>query len=263
MPAKILVFVPAYNCAGQIGRVLDQLAPPWVRDLIAKVIVIDNRSSDGTVGVVRSRIAARGDGFVALLQNEQNYGLGGSHKVAFSYAQANGFDFLIVLHGDDQGTLADLRPSLEDGSFAAVDCLLGSRFMAGSKTPGYSKLRLWGNHVFNALYSACLFGRVRDLGAGLNLYRVSALARLDYARYPDDLTFNCVLLAAQMIAGLKIRFVPISWREDDQVSNVRLVRQSFRTLKIALRALVRRRSFAGLEHRRVVHSVYSWTQIDG
>jgi glycosyltransferase involved in cell wall biosynthesis len=261
MAGSILLFIPAYNCAPQVGRVLDQAEAAWVRAHVAKVIVVDNRSPDETAAVVAERIRRRGDDFIALLRNEANYGLGGSHKVAFRYAQQHGFDWVIVLHGDDQGTLADLRPHLEDGSYERVDCLLGSRFMPGARLAGYSALRRLGNAAFNALYSLCLGKRITDLGSGLNLYRVAALSQTNHLLAPDNLTFNCVLLASQVIAGCRVRFVPISWREDDQVSNVKLVRQAMQTLRIALRALFRRGAFLDLDHRERPVANYAWAEV--
>jgi glycosyltransferase involved in cell wall biosynthesis len=262
MPDRILVFVPAYNCERQIGRVLDQLEEPWVSEFIQRVIVVDNRSTDGTESNVRRRIASRGDGFIELLKNVENYGLGGSHKVAFDYAKAAGFDWLVVLHGDDQGCLSDFRSHLAARTYSKIDCLLGSRFMRGAKAPGYSRFRIFGNQVFNGIYSVCVGASVRDLGAGLNMYRTSALDPAQYYRHPDNLTFNCVLLCSQVISGLQIRFVPISWREDDQVSNVKLVRQSLETLRIALKALYMRSRFLTLEHRQVIRSGYPSTVVD-
>ena len=65
---------------------IDQVEADWVRSHIAKVIVVDNRSTDTTGAIVVERVRRRGDGFISLLRNEANYGLGGSHKVAFRYA---------------------------------------------------------------------------------------------------------------------------------------------------------------------------------
>lgn len=39
--------------------------------------------------------------------------MGGSHKVAFNYAIENNFDYIIVLHGDDQGSISDMIPVLK------------------------------------------------------------------------------------------------------------------------------------------------------
>ena len=41
----------------------------------------------------------------------------------------------------------------------------------------------------------------------------------------------------------RIRFFPIVWREDDQISNVKMFRQAFRVLNIALEYLFRRKNF--------------------
>lgn len=262
MTSRILVFIPAYNCEKQIRRVLSQLEADWCKNHVSEVIVVNNRSTDSTATAVEDVIRQRDDHFIKILLNRQNYGLGGSHKVAFQYAIANGFDWLVVLHGDDQGSIQDLQPTLEEIENVSEDAVLGSRFMARSSTPGYSRFRVFGNHVFNLLYSFCLLRRIHDLGAGLNLYRVNALRRNDFKRFPDNLTFNCVMLSAQIIDDQKIRFVPISWREDDQVSNVKLVRQSLQTLRIALNALFFRKRFISKEHREKEISAYEWDIID-
>lgn len=258
MSNRTLVFVPAYNCERQVLRVLAQLEEGWARACVSKVIVVDNGSTDATRRFVAEHARKRGDAYISLVTNDANYGLGGSHKVAFQYAREQDFDWVVVLHGDDQGTIADFRSVLERREALDVDAVLGSRFMRGSRSPGYSRFRILGNFVFNAIYSLCLGRRIHDLGAGLNMYRMARLRIEEVLRYPDNLTFNCVMLCAQLIRGDRIRFVPISWREDDQVSNAKLVRQSFQTLGIALRALVGRASFPAAEHRQQVIARYSW-----
>lgn len=55
---------------------------------------------------------------VTLLRNDENYGLGGSHKVAFDYALNNAYDYVVVLHGDDQGSIANLLPYLRSREYA-------------------------------------------------------------------------------------------------------------------------------------------------
>jgi glycosyltransferase involved in cell wall biosynthesis len=230
------VFVPAYNCSGQINRVLDQLTQPSVQEVIHQVIVVNNRSTDDTPAVVRRRICARNDKFIKLITNDDNYGLGGSHKVAFQYAIQHGFDWVVVLHGDDQGAILDFEKYINSPIECCFDAILGSRFMRGSQVKGYSKIRLLGNYVFNIIYSICLGKKISDLGAGLNMYRTKNLNINEILCFPDNLTFNCVMLCSQIINKQKIKFSPITWREDDQVSNVKLIRQAFQTLLIALSA---------------------------
>lgn len=259
---NVLIFVPAYNCEKQIGRVIDQLEQSWIMNSNAKVIIVDNNSTDDTVKVVLNRIHERNDKYIELIINDSNYGLGGSHKVAFQYASIHKYEWIIVLHGDDQGSIVDLKGEILALSQSNADCILGSRFMRGAFINGYSRFRIFGNIIFNLIYSICLRSVVFDLGSGLNIYRVSKLRGEQYLRFPDGLTFNCVMLCSNIINQDKVNFVPISWREDDQVSNVRLIRQSIHTLKIAIGALFYRSKFLSIEHRQVVIPKYTWRVID-
>lgn len=254
---RILLFIPAYNCERQIPRVIAQLTPERAR-WFDEVIVVNNRATDGTEARAIEALRAQGVNG-GVLRNDGNYGLGGSHKVAFNYARANGFDFVGVLHGDDQGAVADLIPYLEAGAHREVDCLLGARFARGSKLAGYSLFRTLGNRVFNLLYSTVSGRWITDLGSGLNLYRVSALSDAFYLRCADDLTFNYHMLLRSIAAGWRIRFFPLEWREADQTSNVRLFRQAMRVLGIALSYGFNRRAYLASDDADPASAGYSST----
>ena len=117
MQDKILLFIPMYNCEKQIIRVLKQLNKE-VQAYINEIIIINNISTDNGEEKVREYI--KNNEFeckITLMRNEENYGLGGSHKVAFKYAKENGFDYVIVMHGDDQSQISDLLPILKDKSY--------------------------------------------------------------------------------------------------------------------------------------------------
>lgn len=237
---RILVFIPAYNCSKQITRVLAQF--DGVERYFAEVLVVDNRSPDNTLEAA-CEAAARAGLPVTIVRNNDNYGLGGSHKVAFGYAVDNGFDYCVVLHGDDQGSIRDLVPHLEAGAHREVDCLLGARFAPGAKLEGYSAFRTFGNHVFNLLFSVGAGRWLYDLGSGLNLYRVSKLAGAKCRGFANNLTFNYFMILASVHWGWNIRFFPITWREDDQISNVKLARQSMQVLGILARYVFNRKAF--------------------
>lgn len=234
MKEKILVFIPMYNCEKQIPRVLKQLTGE-IKDYISEVIVVNNRSTDGGEQAAAAAIQAADYPFPAkVLRNVDNYGLGGSHKVAFQYAVEHGFDYVIVLHGDDQGSIADLLPVLKSGKHREVDCCLGGRFLKESSLQGYSGFRTFGNKVFNIIFSISVGKKIADLGAGLNLYKVSMLKDDFYHTYPDNLTFNCYMLFALSHYKQTHCFFPIVWREEDQVSNVKMTKQAIQTLKMAI-----------------------------
>ena len=228
---RILLFIPAYNCEKQITRVLGQLDVA-IMAFITKVIVVNNRSTDGTEKAVTDFMHAHANMPITLLRNRENYGLGGSHKVAFKYAADHGYDYVIVLHGDDQGDISDFLPVLAKGYYRKHDCILGARFMRGSKLKGYSPLRTFGNIVYDLLFAGVTRRRIYDLGSGLNMYSVKMLKPAFYEKFPDNLMFNYLMILASEYYGHDIRFYPISWREDDQVSNVKLFDQAKKVLKM-------------------------------
>jgi dolichol-phosphate mannosyltransferase len=255
---KILVFIPAYNCSRQLPRVLRQFS--GLENFFHEILVVDNRSPDNTVEAACG--AARGIKIpVSVVRNTNNYGLGGSHKVAFQYAIANNFDYCVVLHGDDQGNIQDLLPHIQAGMHRTVDCLLGARFMPGSQLQGYSAFRTFGNHVFNTLFSIAARRRLFDLGSGLNLYRVEKLKSADIFGFANNLTFNYYMILATVFWKWNIQFFPITWREDDQISNVKLTRQSIQVLGILASYLLRKRHFFKDNHAGRPKNDYSFTKV--
>lgn len=254
---KILLFIPMYNCEKQIPRVLAQLTDE-VCGYLTEVIILNNRSTDGGEQAVRDYLGAHPLPIpVKLMRNDDNYGLGGSHKVAFQYAVEQGFDYVIVLHGDDQGSIDNILPYLKSGEYEKYDCFLGARFMRGSRLQGYSGFRTFGNRVYDLLFSLGCRYRVYDLGSGLNMYRTEILKQPFYLKYKDNLMFNVCMIMGSIYYGHSIRFFPIVWREDDQVSNVKMVSQAMLTLKLLTAFASDRKKFAEAEHRDKIVASYT------
>ena len=260
MKDKILLFIPAYNCEKQIVRVLAQL-DEQVMKYISGIVVINNISTDNTEQVVLDYMEEHKELPVTLLRNHENYGLGGSHKCAFSYAKQNGYDYVIVLHGDDQGDIHNLLPILKKGIYKKYDCCLGARFMNGSKLEGYSKFRSFGNVVYNILFSIVTRQRVLDLGSGLNMYNTKMLESEFYKKFPDNLMFNYCMILAAAYYGHSIRFFPITWREDDQVSNVKMLHQAITVLKMLFSYGCKPKEFIDSECREKRIEEYSFAVI--
>lgn len=256
MDKKILLFIPMYNCEKQITRVLGQI-DNTVTPFISEVIVVNNRSTDGGEATAVEYCKAHPELPVKILRNDENYGLGGSHKVAFQYAIAHNFDYVIVLHGDDQGSIRDVLPLIESGDYQNYDCCLGGRFLRQSQLIGYSRFRTFGNHVFNIIFSLSTGKRIFDLGAGLNMYAVDILKTSFYKHYPDNLTFNCYMLFGMSVHGHIHTFFPIMWREEDQISNVKMTKQAWQTLKMAVGFFFQRDKF--LEKDARVHKFDAYT----
>lgn len=222
-----------YNCEKQIPRVLQKCSPE-IQEQLTEILIVDNGSKDNGVAAANQWIAAGTLCKARVVQNIQNVSLGGSHKVAFNYAIEQGFDFCIVCHGDDQGDIRNLFDVLKTQSLEGLDALLGARFHKQSTLVGYSFVRIFGNRVVNMLMSFTTGYRVLDVGSGLNMYRVSSLKTQFYMPFPNTLNFNIFLVLYQIWQGHRIQFFPITWREDDQISNAKMWRQGLQILKLLL-----------------------------
>lgn len=246
---KILLFIPMYNCEKQIVRVLAQLTEE-IQPFLAELIIVNNQSTDQSEQAVKAYLKTNKIKIpVKLLRNKENYGLGGSHKVAFRYAVKNKFDYLIVLHGDDQGYIEDVLPYLRNKEYRKYDCFLGARFQKGAKLEGYSLFRTIGNRVYNIFFSIVAGQKIYDLGSGLNIYSANMIRKPFYLKYKDNLMFNYCMILGSCYYRHRIKFFPIRWSEQDQISNVKMVNQAVVVLKLLGSYMIDKKRFAKGEHR--------------
>ena len=107
--------------------------------------------------------------------------------------------------------------------------------MGGSKRIGYSKIRTFGNIGLNILFTI-ISGRVtKDLGSGLNIFKVSELSYPIIAGLSNSLSFNIELLLYFYTNKKNIEYVPITWVEEDQISNANTIGIGFTAVKILAR----------------------------
>jgi dolichol-phosphate mannosyltransferase len=231
---NVVIAIPAYNCAPQIGRVLDEI-PADLAARVAEIWVVDNRSTDDTV---ERAVAYRRAGRLANLRvfrNRENNSLGGTHKAAFEHARAAGHTHVVILHGDNQARSDEVALLLDHAeAHPETQTVLGSRFSRRSRLQGYDAMRVWGNRALNAVYSAATLRWLEDLGSGLNLFALRDLDPSTYLRFADRLTFNYELILDLVARRVAFAFVPITWREEDQVSNAR----NWNVFRTALRNVV-------------------------
>lgn len=229
---KIAVAIPCYNCASQLPRVLTELRDVAATHTeISAIYVIDNRSNDDTLQ------AAEGfkNSFPApvrfqLFRNYENIGLGGTHKVALSLAQKENMSHLLILHGDHQASAYDIPLLIAESRRSGGITILGSRFIDLKNLSGYSLLRTWGNIALNVMYTVVTRRQVRDLGSGLNLFRLADLRPQHYQNFDNGFTFNMDMLLHLIRSKAAFSYIPIRWSTTDQISNARALNVGMKTL---------------------------------
>lgn len=225
---KVLLFIPAYNCEKQIIRSLRKIQD-MDKFSFFEIFIVNNQSKDNTLTEALNYKLDKQFYKLTIVSNSINIGLGGTHKMAFQYAIDNHFDGCLILHGDDQGNILDTPFEL----FNKDIFLFGSRFKFKSQLVNYSQFRIFGNLVFNFIASLLCFKVISDFGgSGLNYFPTSKLRSHNFWKYPDDLTFHAYLLLNIIKMQQSFIYFPVTWSESDQISNVKLVSQTIKYLKI-------------------------------
>jgi hypothetical protein len=225
---KYLLAIPCYNCKDQVIRIIDEIDGLKYKNWI-HFLFVDNQSKDATLETIRYKISRKQKHFLIL--NNKNYGLGGSHKIIFTHAIKENYDYVIVLHGDNQAKTSEVDDFINENIHNPKEAILGSRFMKKSKLLSYSKIRIFGNIIINIMYTIFLRRSIKDLGSGLNLYKVNCLKKIKFLDFDDGFTFNMDLLISLIKKNNDIIFRPITWSEIDQISNAKALNVAIKAIK--------------------------------
>lgn len=126
MYKKILIFTATYNEKENIENLILKIKANIPE---CHILIIDDNSPDGTSIVIENLKKNVKD--LYLIKRKQKSGLDSAHKIAYSYALENDFDFLITMDADfshDPIVLPEFLNQLKNNPF-----VLGSRYIEGGK----------------------------------------------------------------------------------------------------------------------------------
>jgi glycosyltransferase involved in cell wall biosynthesis len=231
-----LAVVPAYNESSTILGVIDAIRERAPR---FDILVVDDGSTDDTAAMA-SLADAR------VLKLPFNLGIGGAVQAGFVFARDHGYDYVAQVDGDGQHEPDELERLVEamDGS-PKVDMVCGSRFLTQDYRYPAPISRRTGIHVFAALLSRIVDGRVTDPTSGFRLYNRRAIDL--FARdYPHDYPeVEAILMIHHH--RLRMREVPVRmYSRGGGVSSISTGKSAYYMVKVLLALLV------GLARRRPV-----------
>lgn len=199
---KISVVVPCHNEERQVGRVFDTMP-----NYVDSIVVIDDRSTDRTIEVVKSRQA--GDPRIVLIVHEQNQGVGGAIASGYKWSRDNDIDVAVVMAGDGQMDPDDMPALLDAVIVDGVNYAKGNRLLH-QQVVDIPRSRLIGNVILSFLTKiASGYWHVADSQTGYAAIDKTALRVVDwekmYKRYgqPND------LLVTLNVFQFKVRDVPV------------------------------------------------------
>jgi len=224
-PARVAAVVPAYNEAGKIGDVVRKIS----RRHAACVIVVDDASSDGTAAEARAAGAER------VVSHERNRGVGAAIRTGLLTAKSLGFEFAVVLSGDDQHEPVELPRLLGPLFEGKADLVQGSRWLPGGAVPGIPRQRRWLTRIYPWLFRIASGYPSTDGTNGLRAFRLSLLddarIRLDQ-EWLDRYELEPYLLFQAVRCGYRVHEVPVTVRYHARgTTKMRVVRDGWRIVR--------------------------------
>ncbi|MCS0638115.1 polyprenol monophosphomannose synthase [Streptomyces sp. LP05-1] len=206
-PGPVLVIVPTYNEAGNIGAVVSRVRASVPR---AHLLVADDNSPDGT-GRIADELAAADD-HVHVLHRKGKEGLGAAYLAGFRWGIERGYEVLVEMDADGSHRPEELPRLL--GALDGADLVLGSRWVPGGRVVNWPRSREALSRG-GSLYSRLLLGvPIRDVTGGYRAFRRTTLEGIGLDRVASQgYCFQVDLAWRTVRAGFRVAEVPITFVE--------------------------------------------------
>ena len=217
--SKVVIIIPTYNEKENIGRMIDVLEGeifPKIKNNQMEILVVDDKSPDGTAEIVRGKMEKFKN---VTLDLGDKQGLGAAYKRGMKYAiEKLGADAVVEFDADfqhDPKYIIDLVNKFNDG----YDYVIGSRFVKGGSIPEeWDFYRKFLTIVGSSLFSRTVLffpkiNKVRDVSTGLKLTRVkNVLDKVDFSKIANDFVYKTQILYQIVNMGAKVIEIPLEFK---------------------------------------------------
>jgi len=216
---RVAIFVVAYNAEAHIRETLRRI-PADLLPHLAAIYVIDDKSVDRTTEVA-SRLKAEVPG-LEVFTTPFNQGYGGNQKLGYSYAIRQGFDVVVLLHGDGQYAPEVLPRMLSPFADPDTAAVFGSRMMkrGEARRGGMPLYKYVGNRILTGFENRMLKANLTEFHSGYRAYSVSALADVPFQYNTNDFHFDTEIIIQLLAKEKKIVEVPIPTYYGDEICHV-------------------------------------------
>jgi glycosyltransferase involved in cell wall biosynthesis/2-polyprenyl-3-methyl-5-hydroxy-6-metoxy-1,4-benzoquinol methylase len=245
----LLVFVIAYQAESTLVEVIRRIPRSVFEEFDCEVLVVDDASQDGTFEIGQEYRKEHPELPLTVLRNEYNQGYGGNQKVGYSYAIAEGFDFVAMLHGDGQYAPEELPRLLGPLRAGEADAVFGSRMMTqfGALQGGMPLYKYVGNKILTTIQNRMLGTRLSEFHSGYRIYSIAALQSIPYRLNSNDFHFDTEIIIQLLNGSKRIVELPIPTYYGDEICRVSGIKYAKDVFLTTLRNVFHR---AGLLYQR-------------
>jgi glycosyltransferase involved in cell wall biosynthesis len=206
----VVVVMPAYNAALTLA---DTAA--LIPELVDKVLVVDDASSDHTVAVAEEL-------GLEIVRHPKNLGYGGNQKTCYRTALQMGADIVVMLHPDGQYDPRLIPEMIAPLATGEADMVLGSRMMqpGGAKAGGMPWWKRVANRVLTGIENAALGASLSEAHTGYRAYSRHFLTTIPWHDNADDFVFDTQVIFQAFQHGLRVAEVPVRTSYEQSASSV-------------------------------------------
>lgn len=207
---NIVVIIPTYNESTNISTLLDKLS---MAHEVFDILIVDDNSPDGTSKIVEENYV-RNLKTIHLLKRDQKLGLGSAYRDGFKWALKKKYQHFVEMDGDFSHTFDDLMHMLTFKD--EYDLIIGSRYIEGGKTEGWSRSRKLLSVVANFVAKLLLGIKVNDMTSGFRIYSRDCLEDINYYDTKSNgYAFQIEMTLLACMNKKSIKEVPITFYERD------------------------------------------------
>ncbi len=206
--SNYLVITPTFNEIENIDLFIKKIL-----DLHLDILIVDDNSPDGTGKFVNKKKEQFKN--LHLLSRESKQGLGSAYRMGFDWAIDKEYEYVIQMDADFSHRIDDLIKLIEfDEDF---DILIGSRYVPGGNTTGWSSRRKLLSFLANKLSKFLVGGNINDLTSGFRIYSQKSLNAIPYNDITSDgYSFQIEMTSLFINTSLNYIETPITFEERRQ-----------------------------------------------
>ena len=211
-----LVIVPAYNEAGSIGEVLNEL-----KKYHYNVLVVSDGSIDATCDIAKEMN-------VRVLELPINLGVGGALSAGFRFAVREKFSAVVQVDADGQHPANEIGNLIEAANENDAHVVIGSRFLSGESSMKVGVIRRLVMRLLARSSSRATGINITDTTSGFRIICEPLLTKYSISfptNYLGD-TYEAVVAAGR--SGYKVIEIPAALRERTSGESTASIAQSVR-----------------------------------
>jgi 2-polyprenyl-3-methyl-5-hydroxy-6-metoxy-1,4-benzoquinol methylase len=219
---RIGIFIVTFNAITTLNKVLRRITPDVWRN-VEQVVVFDDASEDATFELAVGIQTMTNLPKLRVLKNQKNLGYGGNQKAGYRYFIEQGFDVVVLLHGDGQYAPELLSHMYSPIVSGEADAVFGSRMMkefGGPLKGGMPVYKYIGNRVLTAVENRALGLNLTEFHSGYRAYSLHALSQIKLDKLTDDFHFDTEIIVKLHHQSFRILEVPIPTFYGDEICYV-------------------------------------------